>query len=231
MPRSPSRSASGDDIETAGAPSATAQAASASHRVYLGILQDLEHHRLAPGDRLTETELATRFGVGRNAVREAMQRLAMRGVVDLSPNRSASIRRLNMKQISNVLDVAAEITSLLARTAARCYSPAQHADMLDAAMRSLADSEESQEIGAFSRARRRFYRTLLAIGENEEMSRLFPAISMHIIYSQFQSNRLLHVRLADYRAIFDTVRANDVFAAAAAGRAHVEHVRQIIEGT
>src|SRR3546814_18595052 len=66
---------------------------SAADRVYLGILEDLEYHRMVPGQRIVETDLAVQFGVGRNAVREAMQQLAMRGVVDLSPNRSASIRK------------------------------------------------------------------------------------------------------------------------------------------
>ncbi|MAM83744.1 MAG: GntR family transcriptional regulator [Acidobacteria bacterium] len=200
----------------------------AGQRVYLGILQELEQHRLIPGRRLVETDLAARFGVGRNAVREAMQRLAMRGVVDLSPNKSASIRRLGLAQILDVLDVATEMTSLLARLAARAYEPDRHDALLGTAMEQLTASAHGVELTEFSRARRRFYRTLLMISGSEELGRIFPVISMHIIYSQFQSNRLLQVRLADYRAIYDNVRAKDAFAAAAAGRAHVEHVRDIV---
>ena len=64
-------------------------------RVYRGLLADLDHGRMVPGQRLVETDLAERFGVGRNAVREAMQRLAARGVVDLSRHRSPAIRRLD----------------------------------------------------------------------------------------------------------------------------------------
>jgi len=204
------------------------ETASASDRVYLGILQNLEQHRMVPGQRLVETELALQFGVGRNAVREAMQRLAVRGVVDLSPNRSASIRKLDIHQTLEVLEVAAEMTSLAASIAARRYDPALHAESFDRVMRNLADIEESRYPGDFSRARRQFYRTLLAIGGNKELERLFPAIGMHIIYCQFQSYALQQIRFADYRAIFDTVRANDVNAAAAAGRAHVHHVRDVI---
>jgi hypothetical protein len=40
----------------------------ATQSVYRGIMQDLEGHRIVPGQRLVETELASRFGVGRNAV-------------------------------------------------------------------------------------------------------------------------------------------------------------------
>jgi DNA-binding GntR family transcriptional regulator len=47
-------------------------------------MSDLEDSSMVPDQRLVETELAARFGVGRNAVREAMQRLAVRSVIDLS---------------------------------------------------------------------------------------------------------------------------------------------------
>ena len=85
------------------------------------------------------------------------------------------------------------------------------------------------EPGAFSRARRHFYRVLLRIGGNRELQRLFPAISMHIIYAQYQSPRLRGIRLADYRAIMNAVVGGDLAAAASAGRNHTDHVRCAIE--
>ena len=47
-----------------------------SSRVFRGIMRDLEDGRLVPGQILAETSLAGQYGVGRNAVREAMQQLA-----------------------------------------------------------------------------------------------------------------------------------------------------------
>src|SRR3546814_18978729 len=83
---------------------------------------------MVPGQRLVETELALHFGVGRNAVREAMQRLAVRGVVDLRPNQSASIRKLDINETIEILEVAAEMTSLAASIPARNYDPALHGE-------------------------------------------------------------------------------------------------------
>src|SRR3546814_8908277 len=84
--------------------------AGSARPVFLGILRDLETGRMVPGQRLVETELASRHGVGRNAVREAMQHLAARGVVDLSPNRSPAIRKLDLAESMEVLDVASAMT-------------------------------------------------------------------------------------------------------------------------
>jgi len=200
----------------------------ASGTVYRGIMQDLEERRMVPGQRLVETELATRFGVGRNAVREAMQRLAMRGVIDLNRNRSASIRLLDRAETMEVLDVAAALTTLAAGAAAARYAQQDHGNILDAAMDDLALIGPMSEPHLFSRARRNFYRALLVIGGNRELQRVFPAVGMHLIFSQFQSPRLRDVRLDDYRAMRDAVVAGQTESARLLGCEHVERVRAII---
>jgi DNA-binding GntR family transcriptional regulator len=49
---------------------------SASDSVFFGIMNGLELGTFVPGQRLVETDLVEQFGVGRNSVREALQRLA-----------------------------------------------------------------------------------------------------------------------------------------------------------
>lgn len=88
----------------------------------------------------------------------------------------------------------------------------------------------SCDLGAFNRARRRFYRASPRIGNNDELARLFPAIGMHIIDAQFRSARLREIRIADYSAIRDAVVARDADAAEAIAREHVGHVRRLILG-
>lgn len=193
--------------------------------VCLGILADLDHGRLSPGQRLTETDLAARFKVGRNAVREAMQHLAARGIVDLSPNRSPAIRMLDLAEAFEVLDVAEAMLRLAARGAAAGYDAALHAAGLDAAVTGLEHAGTVEDAGLFARARRHFYRALLAAGGNRELQRLLPAVSMHILHVQYASPALQRIRLRDYAAIADAVRRRDVAAADLAAAAHVGNVR------
>ncbi|MDX3899105.1 MAG: GntR family transcriptional regulator [Sphingobium sp.] len=199
-----------------------------SRRVFRGVMKDLEDGRMVPGQRLAETDLATRFGVGRNAVREAMQHLAARGVIDLSRHRSPTIRLLDPAETMEVLDVAEVMTALATRTAAERFDPPGHGDLLTSTMDMLAEADRIDEPGMFSRARRHFYRALLSIGGNRELQRLFPAIGMHIIYAQYQTRQLRGIRLKDYRTIIGVVARRDLAAAEQAGRAHVDTVRDII---
>ncbi|PZQ49961.1 MAG: GntR family transcriptional regulator [Novosphingobium pentaromativorans] len=198
------------------------------HRVYQGLLADLDHGRMVPGQRLVETELAARFGAGRNAVREAIQRLAARGVVDLSRNRSPAIRKLDAAETMEVLTVAEAMTALVLGAAALHFVPTIHGSALDDAQAQIEAAADEDEIADFGRARRQFYRVLLEIGGNRELKRLFPAIGMHIVYAQYRSRRLRGIRLADYRAMIEAVRHGGQEQAEAEGRRHVGHVRAII---
>src|SRR3546814_7467313 len=97
-----------------------------------------------------------------------MQHRAARGVVDLSPNRAPAIRKLDLAESMEVLDVASAMTRLLVRGAAAAYRP-EVAALLQSAMKDLAEAASASEPGHFGAARRRFYRSLLLIGGNREL--------------------------------------------------------------
>lgn len=225
----------------AGAPDDAGQ--SASDTVFFGIMGGLELGSFVPGQRLVEADLATQFGVGRNSVREALQRLAAEGIVELPRHRGAVIRRLSLQDTLDVLDVAERMTGLLARAAARGSGDRAHAQALRAAVQALAGAgkagkaekaekaeraERTRPGEAFSGARRHFYRTLLEMGGNRELRRLFPTIHMPVVHAQHRLASLQQMRLADYRRIAAAVLAGDPDEAEAAGAAHVQNVRAAI---
>lgn len=206
----------------------TSRADGASQTVYRGILHALETGAVSPGQRLIESELAAHFGVGRNAIREAMQKLAARGVVDLQRNRSASIRQMDIGEVEEVLDVSGPIIALLFATAARKFDPALHREDLDARLRALENNYEDGDEVTFSRARRSFYRLALAIAANRELVRIFPAIGTHIMNAKYQSRHMQTIRIRFYRAIAEAIAANDPERASALAIEHNVDVREAV---
>lgn len=201
---------------------------SASDIVFFGIIGGLELGNLVPGQRLVETDLVMEFGVGRNSVREALQRLAAEGIVELPRHRGAVIRRLSLQDTMDVLDVAERMTGLLARAATRGCGDRTHVQALRATVQQLVAAEKTRNGAAFSTARRHFYRTLLEMGGNQELKRLFPTIQMPIVHAQHRLASLQQMRFADYRRIATAVLTGDPDRAEAAGMAHVQNVRQAI---
>lgn len=74
--------------------------------------------RLAPGEVLSEAELAKKLKIGRTPIREALQRLAREGLVSILPWRGVLVSEINVKTQLQLLEVRREVEGLMARLAA-----------------------------------------------------------------------------------------------------------------
>jgi DNA-binding GntR family transcriptional regulator len=72
---------------------------------------------IAPGAKLRETDLAAEFGVPRTRVRDALNALEQRGLVERIPNRGAVVTRLDLSQVFYIYDLREVLEGLCARLA------------------------------------------------------------------------------------------------------------------
>lgn len=77
----------------------------------------------AVGERLIETELATRFGVSRGPIREALRILERRRLVDLIPRRGAYVREISLNSIADLFNTRLALTTSAARIMALLRPP------------------------------------------------------------------------------------------------------------
>ena len=85
--------------------------------------------RIPLGSRLRQEDLATRFGVSRTPVREALRQLQAIGLVDQLGHRGALVRTLSPEACRDVFLVRAELEGLAAERAAGRLSPCDLADI------------------------------------------------------------------------------------------------------
>ena len=83
--------------------------------------------RLAPGAVVTELELSQQLGIGRTPIREALQRLAREGLVNILPRRGIVVSEINVTRQLRLLEVRRVLETLIARTAARRATDAERA--------------------------------------------------------------------------------------------------------
>jgi DNA-binding GntR family transcriptional regulator len=85
-----------------------------------GTLQaEIETGELAPGTPIDERTLAARFNVSRTPVREALQHLAARDLVVISPRQGITVAQLSIAKVRSMLEYIGELEALCARFCAR----------------------------------------------------------------------------------------------------------------
>jgi DNA-binding GntR family transcriptional regulator len=109
--REPGREMTGADLarQTNG-PGARAQG------VYRALRRAIIEQALRPGMKLPEDAIGENLGVSRTLVREAFGRLAVEGLVELKPNRGASVAYPTLEEARDVFDVRQGLERLVAET-------------------------------------------------------------------------------------------------------------------
>jgi DNA-binding GntR family transcriptional regulator len=97
--------------------------ASRADQAYEGLLAAIAEGRLRPGERVRETDLAEQLGISRTPIREALQRLAHDGLVQLDARNGARVAELSMGAIQELYDLREILEGSAARFAALSAKP------------------------------------------------------------------------------------------------------------
>ncbi len=91
--------------------------------IYHGLRDAIVSHRLSPGTKLPEDELASIYAVSRTVIRSALQALAHDWLVRLEPNRGAFVAQPSPKEAREVFEARALIEPRVAALAAKVAKP------------------------------------------------------------------------------------------------------------
>ena len=187
--------------------------------------RDIVTLRLVPGQLLTEAQLIERVGLGRTPVREAVQRLAWEGLMDIRPRAGVAIAALDPSDFAKVLDARRGVEQVLAKSAARFASSAD-----DEAFAFVGDemrkAAETGDVDLFLDADKAFDTVLSAAAANAYASRLASPLQTHSRRFWFRLKRPDSLKLAVERhlALIEAIMARDEAAAEKAATALIEHL-------
>lgn len=152
-----------------------AKAATATDRVYEGLYRAIVEHRLAPGSRLREEELAESFAVSRTVVRQALQRLAQDQIIELRHNRGAQVPQPGLEDAAPVFDARRVVECEIARRLGGRLTAPQLAEL-----RALVEGEAAAEARGDSAAAiglsGEFHRALARLAGNPVFVRMLDEL-------------------------------------------------------
>ncbi len=86
-------------------------------RIADAIRDEIIRGRLKAGERVSEPEVSSRYGISRTPVREAFRQLAAEGFLWLTPRRGARVTHLTEKDVSEFYDLKSVLEGYAARLA------------------------------------------------------------------------------------------------------------------
>lgn len=187
---------------------------------YAKLLSAIRSGAFAPGDRLRETDVATRLNLSRTPVREALRRLEADGIVEHRPRLGAIIRQLSHSELVELY----EMRSVLERTAAEMA--AKHAgeaeiEALRALNATLANSAPENAAALNQDFHRGIYRATRNRFLMDAARALNNALMLLGPTTLDDPARIAEVS-AQHSAILDAIAAGDVAAAGDAAATHLQ---------
>ncbi len=183
-----------------------------AERVHAQLRSDILHARLRPGEALSENSLAASLDVSRTPVREAVQRLAREGLVQVLPQRGSYVALLSIRRIRDALFVREAVeTEIVRRILVAPDNPAGIGALV-ASIERQAQALAGGDLEATMRADEDFHRSLLhscsldgvwpIVAQARDMHQRTRAIAVPELQSGEQA-------LADHRAIVACLRQRD----------------------
>ena len=189
--------------------------------------------QLPPGMILSEMALATRLGIGRTPIREALQRLARDGLVNIMPRRGVMVSEIDVRAQLRLLEVRRELERLLARRAAERATDEERALFACLANDMRAAAAIADDL-AFMRLDLQFNELVSASARNEFASRsidLMHGLSRRFWYQHYREAADLPLTARLHAEVAEAIAAQDGEAAAAASDRLVGYIESFARST
>jgi DNA-binding GntR family transcriptional regulator len=197
-----------------------------------------------PGTHLQQDELCARFGVSRTPIREALRKLGAQNLVDLVPNKGATVRVRTRRELLEVYALRAELEGFASALAASSAQPdaieeIQSAqDEMSRAMDELEQGRVRPEDEAAFNARitsanERFHAVIHRLAGNSRLTRTLEDLQAYFpkdyVWRAIGDSAEGHVlSIVEHEQIRDALAGRDGPAARAAMTAHVEHAGRLL---
>lgn len=203
------------------APTPTPAEETNAERIVAVLRDEIVRLVLKPGDPVSESEMAVRFGVSRQPVREALIRLAEAGLVSVQARRATRVVRISEKSVLNARFVREALeVEIMRQAAARAQRDWREA--LDPLLEQQAAAVEAKDLRAFHTLDDAFHRKIAELCEVEFVWDLIDAQKAQLDRVRYMTlDAAIDINLIEHRKIAQSIYDNDADAAEAALRAHV----------
>ena len=202
-----------------------------SMRVVGALRDEIVTMALKPGDVISESDIAGRYGVSRQPVREAFIRLAQQGLLLIRPKRATVVKKISPEGVRQSRFIRESIeVEIIRRLAAH---PGEAAQVLRTLIMDQEAASMANDSRRFHTLDELFHRTLARLTGVEYAWQLIDDHKMQLDRVRYLTLGTSSSRVAidEHQVIADAVAAGDVAGAEAAMRAHLGRAETLLSQT
>lgn len=207
------------------------QRESMADRVYQALKEDIFEFRLIPGDKFSESDIASRLSASRTPVREALYRLEREGYVEVIFRSGWQIRPLDFKQIEELYDLRITLERAAMHKICRLDAPPSVLRLLNDIWH--PDDPSERAFGSTVRALdESFHCELVAAAGNDEMTQVHQRITdrLRIIRRlDFTRPDRIDATYREHAEILEALLANNPGEAAEKMTAHIRTSQEAVK--
>lgn len=136
------------------------------------IRQSILSGKYGPGERIKVADLSSQFGFSAMPLREALRKLEGEGLVEIEPNRGATVRRLDRRFIEDLFELNTELR-IFAIKRGMPFMTLEKIDTLQAMANTYEQAVKRQDFESALRLNREFHAKIVEFGGNLEALRMF----------------------------------------------------------
>ncbi|MCV0429906.1 MAG: GntR family transcriptional regulator [Roseibium sp.] len=142
---------------------------------------------LKPGEKLSEKELSEMFGVSRTPLREALKVLGKEGLVNLVPNRGATVSKLTLADLEEAFPVMGALESVSGELACANITD-QEIEQLERLHKEMISKYEAEDLSAYFKLNEAIHQLILEAARNPTLSEMQRSLSGRIRRARYMAN-------------------------------------------
>jgi phosphonate utilization transcriptional regulator len=200
-------------MTTAPAPTALqlVQSNSLPALVHAEIEQLILRGELAAGQRVNESELATRFGTSRGPIREALRALEECRLVRSEKHRGVFVREITVAEADEIYDVREVLDELIGQRVAERATPAQLGE-LHSVVAEMDEATATHDVRRYHALNLKFHDLLVDFAGNARLAESYRLLTKELLLFRLrglQDGGGFAVSNTEHKAVVEAVAARD----------------------
>ncbi len=166
---------------------------------------------LKPGERLMELQLASKLGVSRTPIREAIRMLELEGLAVTMPRKGAEVARMTEKDMEDVLQIRKALDELAVGLA--CDNMTEESlEQIHGALKNFEESTRSRDVKKIAQADVEFHDTIYQAADNPKLVNMLNNLreQMYRYRVEYLKNDTVYPRLIEeHEKIYEGLKRKD----------------------